>query len=375
MSNVTSIEKAEALADQGQGRIIGYQVGTVYPGFNGASREALADVFHAHGFDEQAERLRDIDAERALAHVVSRVGRARRDGIRVDPLEADSADSHVRAWGVYLVERRPGERASTFRIGARVFVAVDQIYAASPVDAPEIRECRELAEQIAAEARECLVSADTATASKAVIGATRSAGALPFIASGTYVAPVAFAKTADLVALIGDLRTRFYDEAKRAGLRCSAVAIVERDAASVSDAVLDDLQARLAQAAAALRAEVADGKIRASTIERRRAEIQSLADDARARQAWLGGWSSGLDEGIASLASAYAAAHDATSLAFPPELAAIADGGSAPIPAAPERPTEEPAPPIVPAATVAVAPPSPPPAAPPPPAKGDVFDY
>jgi hypothetical protein len=340
MSAIATVERAERLVGQTAqaGRVLGFQLGALYPSFSGVPRARLADVFDRHGFADVAAQIRDVDAERALTTVVGRVGKSRRDGLRVDALEADTDDSHVRAWGIYQVSRQPGERASTFTIGARVFVAHDTIYHAAPLDAAEIPEARKLAAELAAAAERLLVEADTEAVSRAIFAAVKGSGALPFVSRGAYVAVSGFDGTDRVVALFREIRDRFYDGGTRAGIRTSAVAITEVDTDAVSDSVLDDFERRIAESAARLREEASSGKVRASTIQARRDEIATMAQQARERAGWLGSRADRLGEQIATLSRAYAEAVDATTLRFPDALAKVAGVEAAPPPPPPPPP-------------------------------------
>jgi hypothetical protein len=355
------IAQAEDLMTASEGApIIAYQLGTLYPGFKGALRDEVAAIFERHGFDKLGASIREISAERALASTVGTVGRARRDGLRVDPLEADTADSHVRAWGVYRVIRRAGERASTFTIGARVFAAGETIAYASPVDDVTDPECYKLAQEIVADAQRAQLYAVAADISKALSLAVTEARALPFVSRGAYVAPIGLPGTARIVNLFADLRAAFYDSATRTGLRCTAVAVTSHDRDAVSDAVLDDLEERIAMAAAQLREEAGRGNIRTGTLQRRREELAALLSDVDARSAWLGNRHGGLTKAACKLRDCYAGAVDAAALAFPAELAALADGAGASATQS-EAPASVPAPepPVAPAPVAApVAPPA-----------------
>jgi hypothetical protein len=190
--------------------------------------------------------------------------------------------------------------------------------------------------------------ADSTDVSRALDAAITEAGAMPFLSRGVVVAPVGFPETDRLVALYRDLRAEFYSDETRVGLRAACVGVTQADTDAVSDAVLDDLEERLADAAAKLREEAGSGTVRAATLQRRRDDISALANLARERAAWLGTRAARFAEPIACLQAAYAGAVSAATMAFPESLRAIAEGhrpaASAPESAPPSEPAPEPAP-------------------------------
>ena len=131
---------AERLIEGATGKVIARQFGTKYPGGGGAPRAPLATIFDRHGFEDQAKLLRDIDAERALSAAVgpyrSKAGPRNTDrSFKVDPLQAESADAHGIAFGIYMLQAEEGEKLPRqLPGGARLFTYQDRVYAAAPRD-------------------------------------------------------------------------------------------------------------------------------------------------------------------------------------------------------------------------------------------------
>jgi hypothetical protein len=319
MGITTNMERGEAILEEAAatGQIIAYQIGTVYPGFKGANRDGMAQIFERHGFKASAEKLRTVDAESALGRVVAGIGK-RRDSLRVDPLQAATADKHTRAFGVYRVERHPGERSSKFVLGARVFTFDGRIYSSSPVDAAAIEDCRKLAETIAQQANWLLENADTRAVSHSLTHAIcAEAGAYSFIARGLYVARVGRPETKRLVDLAQELRRTYFDESTRIGVRGSAIAVVARDAVALSDAVIDDLIERIGEIEGQIREEAGNSTVKPATLQRRRESCEAILKDIDPVRALLGGWATKLAERADKLRGAYAVATDALHLDLP----------------------------------------------------------
>lgn len=336
------IEQAERLTEEAAagGQVIAYQLGTVYPCFDGAARSELSNVFSRHGFEKAADRILDIDAERALAAASRGVGK-RRDGLRVDALEADT--EHGRAVGVYRVDRAPGERASRFTLGARVFTFDGRVHAAPPVDAAEIPEALSLGRDLAERANWLLEHADTQALSHVLTECVRrEAGALPFIGRGIYVARVGHASTERLVELFRELRDRFYNEASRTGVRASALVVTAQDKTALSDAVIDEMERRLEEIEESLRDE-ANRAVKPDTLERRRDTCEQILSDLSPVRDLIGRWNERLAERALRLRNAYQRAVDGIALELPGDEAAEAPPVAAP-PAPPAAEPFQPAP-------------------------------
>lgn len=317
---------AERLVEQATGKVIARQFGTKYPGGGGAPRGPVATIFERHGFAESASKLRDIDAERALSSAVgpyrSKAGPRNSDrSFKVDPIKADSADAHGVAFGIYMLRAVDGEKLPRqLPGGARLFTYMDRVYAAAPRDGdgPEIPECRQLADRIAAEANWLLDNARfSKEVSKAITHAVSEAGAYPFISKGAYVAREDNPRTAQLVGLFDELRRTFYDEANRRGLRTSHVALRGGDEQALSDSVLDDFQSRVAALVKSLRGEAGNAKTRASTLETRRAECEAILADMGPVRDLCGAFAERIAQQVADLQTAYATAVNAVDLVLP----------------------------------------------------------
>jgi hypothetical protein len=317
---------AERLVEQATGKIIARQFGTKYPGGGGAPRGPVATIFERHGFTESAGKVRDIDAEKALSAAVtpfrSKAGPRGADrSFKVDQLKLDSADAHGIAFGIYMLKAVEGEKLpKQLPGGARLFTYQDRVYATGPRDGdgPEIPECRALADRIAAEANWLLDNARfSKEVSKAITHAVTEAGAYPFISKGAYVAREDNPATARLVALFDELRSTFYDEAKRRGLRTSHVAIRGGDEQALSDSVLDDFQSRVAALVKSLRGEAGNAKTRASTLETRRAECEAILADLGPVRELCGAFAERLAQQVNDLQTAYNGAANAVDLQLP----------------------------------------------------------
>jgi hypothetical protein len=296
-----STESAEAIVNAASGVVIARQFGTLYPGGGGASREALATVFEAHGFAAQAKQLRDVDAERALGAAVGPVAQRRgADGIKIDAIEAESADDHKKAYAVTRYSRQAGERMPVQEPGgARVFTYMDQVYAAAPRpgDGPEIPECRAVAEAIATEANWRITNARFSTdVSKALTNAVRDGGACRFTSKGSYIGREGTSGTARLVALFNELRATFYNEATRQGLRTTPTALRGGDEQALSDSVVD---------------------ARKGTLQKRRDECEALLADLNNARELCGAFAERLSARVGELKRSYDGAVDAVSLELP----------------------------------------------------------
>jgi hypothetical protein len=295
---------------------------TLYPGGGGASREALATVFEAHGFAAQAKQLRDVDAERALGAAVGPVAQRRgADGIKIDAIEAESADDHKKAYAVTRYSRQAGERMPVQEPGgARVFTYMDQVYAAAPRpgDGPEIPECRAVAEAIATEANWRITNARFSTdVSKALTNAVRDGGACRFTSKGSYIGREGTSGTARLVALFNELRATFYNEATRQGLRTTPTALRGGDEQALSDSVVDALETKVEEIAANMRAEAGNSKTRKGTLQKRRDECEALLADLNNARELCGAFAERLSARVGELKRSYDGAVDAVSLELP----------------------------------------------------------
>jgi hypothetical protein len=320
-----TLDQAERLIGDTEGRTIAFEIATRYPKFQGVSRAELAGVFEYHGFANAAKRVVEVTAETAASDAVSRVkavacGKQAADGVtyQVEPLRV--ADDHVRAWGVYESRARDGERAARKQLGARIFVAGDDVYAAAPIDQDPIEPCMVIARELVDYARYLEIHADTAVVSRCMGVAYDEAKLLPWIARGCYVAPVGPSSTDRIVHLAEDLRARYYDPATRTGIRVSAVPIKSGEKASVDalvDSVIDDIEATVADLASKLRGESGRGNVRASTFEKRRDEARALLDRIGEYEGLLGSFAERFRQAASSVEGAYAGAVAGQDLALP----------------------------------------------------------
>lgn len=333
------------------GRVIAYQTGVLYPKFTDVDREELALLFEKHGFAKAAKRLRDIDAHRALASVVGRIGSHRRDGLRTTPLTHTEGD-HVLAYQVEQLVQHGKERAGSVA-GARVFSAPAGLFAAPPVAAAEIPACRMLAEELRVRADRLVTHADTGAVSRAITGMIEEARAFRFIAKGSYVLRAGDPTADRVVACVRDIRARFYDAPARSGIRASAVEIAEhgdnRDA--VSDAVIDDAERQAAALVAQLRSEAGSATTRLSTLAKRREEAARLLASIAPVRDMLGGFAERIESIARAVADSYNAATTAETLSCPAWLTEATAGMGAADADPDSSPQAAPAPAAAPAAT------------------------
>lgn len=353
MSKPDIAERIATEAAQG-GKIIAYQLGALYPKFEGADRKELAEIFERHGFPRAAASVLDIDLDRALNEASGRIGGRRKDGLKVDKLEADTDAAHVRAWGIYRVVRQRGERGAQFALGARVYSTKESIHYAPPLEGSSDPECVKLADELLAKAQWLATNADTSAVSIALGQAIEEAGAYGFISRGSYVVRAGRVGTDRILACFKELRGRFYDETRRSGLRCSVVAITAHDQQALSDSVIDDAEVQVAELVAQLRLEAGSTSVRVTTLARRRQECVSLLDKLRPLRELIGTFSGRLEGIVTGVAKAYNEADEAVNLEVPEFL--LGDGAppegelesapeSGPAEAAPESaPASAPAP-------------------------------
>lgn len=320
------IETAEALVADTQGRTIAYECAGRYPCFKGASRAALKDCFERHGFAASGARF-DTTAENALSEAIQRYSRVAiakysnpRSASTLSVTEVPVEAGHARAWLVEQVEKKPGERQPTRTPGARIFLSGDDIYAAPPVDGPEIPACASVARELRAAAEWLQTTADTTVVSRAMTAAYSEAGAFPWINRGSYVAAEGRPGTARLVALITELRATYYDNGTRCGLRLSAVPIKSGEEQSVQalvDAVLDEVSGKVDRLVGKLRDESGRSNVRASTYATRRDECQEVLAVISQYRGLMGEWGERFEKFAADAAGAYNAAVSGQSLELP----------------------------------------------------------
>lgn len=320
------IETAEALVADTQGRTIAYECAGRYPCFKGASRGALKQSFLDHGFATSAARF-DTTAENALSEAVQRYSRAviakysnPRSSSTLSVTEVPVEPGHARAWLVEQVEKKAGERQPVRTPGARVFLSGDDIYAAPPVDGQEIPACASVARELRDIAQWLQATADTTVVSRAMTSAYAEAGAFPWINRGSYVAAEGRPGTARLVALITELRSKYYDPGTRCGLRLSAVPIKSGEEQSVQalvDAVLDEVSTKVDKLVGKLKDESGRSNVRASTYATRRDECQEVLQIISQYRGLMGEWADRFTKIAGDAAGAYNAAVDGQSLELP----------------------------------------------------------
>lgn len=349
----TATDTAESLVRNAQsGVVIAHQVGILYPGFEGAPRTELSEIFLRHGFPGASTRVLDIDAARAMTQVAGNVGSRRKDGLRLDSLKP--GEGHSAAWGVYRVSAVEDERSSRFVIGARIYVEKGVLHAASPVEGQTDDACLEFARKLIGEAVWLTANADTATVSTCIGRAIGEAGALAFISRGAYVLREGPDATSRLLACLAELRSRFYSEETRKGLRCTAIAITERDAKALSDSVIDDAEERVREMVEQLRQEAGSATVRPATLSRRRKECADLLAGLGPVRALLGDFAARLEQAVLQVQTAYNSADAAVDIKFPefegaspaaqPEAQPEAAPSSAPATHAAPAPVAAPAP-------------------------------
>ena len=321
--------RVETALSSSPGRVVAFMLGHRFRRFPSADRAPLADRFAEHGFEHVAELVRTVTPGDALAAVVGRHGKTRCSAYSkaksngstvVFSLDKLESEPDVRSWGVYRAERPKGERGSKPRIGARVFAsAALGIVAAPPVDEPEDPDCRALADALAAEAREHQLKADTSDVGHALTTAYVDAGCYSFISRGLYLAEVSAPATPRLVALVDAVREAYWSDATREGVRVRAVKVTESDVDSVSDAVLDDLERKVAQLVNQLRVYQAQGaeKTRETTLTKRREDCARILQQIERHKFLLGDWAARFGGQAESLRDAFNAAVSGAPLDLP----------------------------------------------------------
>jgi hypothetical protein len=171
---------------------------------------------------------------------------------------------------------------------------------------------------------------------------------VPFVARGTYVAPVGRDATDRLVALLGELRAAFYSESDRKGVRASALRVTQADQQSVSEAILDDAERRVAELVAKLRDYSTRGPdgapVRDSTLANRQAEAEALIREINAQAALLGDWGQRFAVQAASLRDSFARALAGISCDLPDWAFGEAEGEAEEAPIGFPEPPPPPAP-------------------------------
>lgn len=350
-------QTAKELAEDTSGREVAMELGAKYDGFAWASRAQLAAIFTSHGFTGAAGEL-DTDAQRALSETYGRhskpiceaasralaradrrSGRTARRKVFVRPLRAEkSKDKAVLSIGVYLETTEAGEKSADPQCGARVFVAADQVFAAAPVDKPEIAVCRKVAERIADFARTLESHANTPPVSNALMRMFQDAGAIPYISRGSYMLPVSSARYADVKACLADVRSAFYDPDALTGVYAVGVPIKTGDDISIDAvcrSIVKDFESRCDDLAGSLREAASKDKVRG--LEGKRDKCDALLADLAEHEGILGRFADKF-RGIANAArGAYNGAIAGQKLELPDVFGAVADA-SAPAPAAPAAP-------------------------------------
>jgi hypothetical protein len=323
MAGSKAIASAEALVADASGTTIAYECAGRYPCFQGASRAELKEIFERHGFPRAATTL-DTTPEVAFGDAVARYGaatvRKHAKAGEVVLTQVQAEQGHARAYVVEHVERVEGERQPRRKPGARLFLSGDEVFAAPPIDAPELEVCAAVATEVAAIARHLVTTADTTAVSRAMTQAYSEAGAMPWIARGAYIAPVGRSGTDRLVALVTELRARYYDEKARCGLRLSAVPIKSGEKQSVQalvDAVLDDVSREVDDLVSQCRDESGRNNVRSSTLTRRRDQAQAILAKIAEFEGLMGAWAERFRRAATEVANAYNAAIDGKDLSLP----------------------------------------------------------
>jgi len=342
------------------GATVAYEVGTRFRSFGGAPREEFAEVFARHGFEHVAKLLRKIDAVRALSATVSRrkaaltadAARAHQgsETVRYEVVELQAAATHQRCWGIARKVMRAGEASPEYETGARVFATTNgNVLASGPIDAPEDNRCVAIATQLADEAYALQTVVDTDDASTAITRAYALAGAIPWVVRGAYIADVADPRTQRLVALLAELRERYYDEPSRTGIRATALPIGEVGGdEALTEAVLDDFEARAKELVESMRRNAEGGaKVRESTLERHRSACAEFLRDLDGKRDRVGGFFEHLKRIAGGVETAYAGAVKAADMRVPEWMRAgspeeVVQPAHAAAPEAPAaRPTED----------------------------------
>lgn len=338
----TAAENIVSDAAQG-GTLLAYQVGCRYPRFTGIPRETFAEMFEKHGFPHVAKRLRSVTEHTALAHVCSRPGDVASKGLHVVAVKRKDGD-HVQAWVICRASEVGAENVE-HAPGARVFSSPAGIFSAPPIQGAEDPQCRALADSLADRARLLASTCDISTVSKACTLALQSIAAYPFLSRGAYILQAGDKGAQRLVALYRDLRTSFYDEAKRAGLQSGVAEITSHGAGNqlaVSDAVINDAETQVAKLAAQLDEDRRNGKLRPGTLARHRDAAQSVLDSLRPVRELLGSSFERVTQLTQAILDSYAAASTAADLVFPDALAEQArELGGDTVPSETEEPVSD----------------------------------
>lgn len=319
MSNAETIVSEAA---QG-GTLLAYQVGVRYPRFAGVNREDLATCFDDHGFAPVAKRLRATTEEAALAHVCGRhTSRtaspgASAKGLTVIKVKA-KLDDHLLTFVICRASEAGAEDVE-HKAGARVFACPAGLYSAGPANgSPEDPECRALANDLVARAKILATTCDLSTVSKALTIAINSVAAYPFLSKGAYILRADDATAKSLVGLYRALRTRFYDENKRAGLQAGVAEIAGHgNMPAVSDAVVTDAEEQIVALAAMLEEDRGNSKLRPGTLAKHRAKAQAILDSLRPIRVLLGQSAERVERLTRGVLDSYAGAVKNTDLAFP----------------------------------------------------------
>lgn len=259
--------------------VIAYQAGVLYPGFESAPRATLGRVFERFGFGRAAHGLVDIDPHRALSTSARRVGAHRKDGLRVQPLQHKSRE-HVLAFQIEETVQRGRESAGAAP-GARIFSnRTGGIVVGPAPNGSELPSCMALAERIRTRAVRLLSDADTRAVSRAVNSMIEEARAFRFIARGSYMLRAGDPVTERVVGCLREIRSSFYDETTRAGIRAAVVEILDHrdNARAVRDAVTDDAERQVAVLVQQLQIEACAPNVRRETLEKRRCSAEALLE-------------------------------------------------------------------------------------------------
>lgn len=317
---LVSLFKATINANGGVANLIGIQFGTMWPSGAVHSRAAIADVLENSGFPKAAKLCREITVERAASQAAARKGpslctamsrKTKRAAGEVEhyhlkALEAEG--DHARAWGIYREVRKAGERASEWELGARVFVdSTGIILAASPVEVPEISECRAIAEALARHMLTLLHNMDNSLFSDVLSKAYEEAECFSHLTTGLMVGLPGPA-VEQLTAALLELRVI-------TGVQISAEPRFRGGVGEeyISESVVREVESQLkdlAQTMAQDRTRVMKGPL----LERRAAELRRLTQLTETWSQVLAGWDGKLLEQLKEAERAYARA--ASSMTF-----------------------------------------------------------
>jgi hypothetical protein len=317
---------AEIANNGGPGQCIGYQFGAIWPDSTLYPREPIARVLEDEGLTAAAKVARDIEPAKALAESVraraatlcSEASRAESSQhsvdtvlFRVEALDVDTANAHLRAWSISRGVRPPAERSPVWQpTGARVFVSPSGIFAAPPKDGPEDMVCAAIARELVRHAHVLLATMDNTLASRTLDAAYREAGAFPHLCRGLKMG-LRSGRTDKLVSACLRLRAE-----------CSLPVAVEprfRGGISetyISESLVRDLQGSVEEITAEL-VKDASRTMQPAMLARRRALLQERIDVVRNWRNLLAGWDGDLEAKLVRARDAYAAAVTGVTMTLP----------------------------------------------------------